>query len=87
MTSRNGIFTLLYHTPAVVSQTAAMPFTPFVLTMAVIIFGDSETRESICLPGSKVRAKEDVTLEESIYLVASLPLNPCTHPALETPSF
>lgn len=87
MTSRDGIFTLLYHTPAVVSQTAAMPFTPFVLTMAVIIFGDSKTRESICLPGSKVRAKEDVTLEESSYLVVSLPLNPCTHPASETPSF
>lgn len=55
--------------------------------MTVIIFGDSEAGESICLPGSKVRAKEDVTLEESIYLVASLPLNPCTHPASETPSF
>ena len=39
-----------------------MPFTPFVLTMAVIIFGDSKTRESICLPGIKVRTKEDVTL-------------------------
>lgn len=68
MTSRDGIFTLLYHTLAVVSQTAAMPFMPFVLTMAVIIFGDSETRESI-------------------YLVASLPLNPCTYPTSETPSF
>ena len=87
MTPRGGIFTLLYHTPAVVSQTAAMPFTPSVPAMAVIIFSDSETGEYICLPGSKVRAKEDVTLEESIYLVASLPLNPCTHPASETPSF
>lgn len=55
--------------------------------LAGIIFGDSETGESICLPGSKVRAKEDVTLEESIYLVTPLPLNPCIHPASETPSF
>lgn len=82
MISRNIIFTLLYHTPAVVSQPAAMPFTPSVPTMADIILGDSETGEYLCLPDGEASAKEGISLEKSGHLVSHLPLNSCAHPTL-----